>query len=122
VFGQITTGAQDDLARASAIARKMVASWGMSPRLGPVYFGTHDHAAFRGRDALLERRPSEATAVEIDGEVRRIILEGLGRARRIVVANRDKLERLAEALLEHETVGGTQIDRLWAGQSLVPVA
>jgi cell division protease FtsH len=122
VFGQITTGAANDIQAASALARNMVSSWGMSPRLGPVYFGRHEQAVFLGRDFNPQAARSEATAVEIDEEVQRIVMEGLERARRIVMDNPDKLKLVAEALLEHETIAGAQIDLLFAGGTIDVVA
>jgi cell division protease FtsH len=118
VFGHITTGVVDDLREANALARNMVCVWGMSDRLGPVHFGRHQEAVFLGRDFATHNERSEATAVVIDGEVRRLVTEGLERARRIVVDNADKLKLLAEALLEHETIAGSELDRVFAGLPL----
>jgi cell division protease FtsH len=112
IFGHITSGAADDLQAASTLARKMVCNWGMSERMGPVHFGRSDEAVFLGRNFAPQQGHSEATAVLIDSEVRRIVAEGLARAREIVADNPEKIRAVAEALLEHETIDGSAIDGL----------
>ena len=98
VFGQITTGASNDIQVATDLARKMVCEWGMSEKLGPLHFGKNAEMPFLGRDFYEGKDYSEQTAVEIDSEVRRIVTGNYDRARSIVVEHMDKLKVLAEAL------------------------
>ncbi len=118
VFGQITTGASNDLQVASDLARKMVCEWGMSDKLGPLHFGRREEMVFLGRDFNEQRDYSEQTAIEIDAEVRRIVNENYIRAKQIVAEHLDKLKSLAEALLEYETLDGPDIDLLLGGKPL----
>jgi cell division protease FtsH len=117
-FAQITTGAADDLAHATDIARRMVCEWGMSDRIGPVNFARHAEMAFVGRDFGDRTRPSQSTAAEIDSEISRIVLAASDRAKKILLDHRPQLQLLAEALLEHETITGVEIDLLLAGKKL----
>jgi cell division protease FtsH len=97
----------------------MVCDWGMSEKLGPLHFGKREGEVFLGRDfGDSSKEYSEETAVEIDGEVRRIVTANYERAKKAVVDNVDKLKALAEALLEYETVDGAEIDQIFAGQKL----
>jgi cell division protease FtsH len=118
VFGQVTTGATNDIHQATDLARKMVCEWGMSDKIGPLRFGRNEEMVFLGRDFAEHKEYSEQTAVDIDGEVRRIVTENYTRAKQIVAANRDKLTVLAETLLEFETLDGAEIDILFAGGKL----
>jgi cell division protease FtsH len=118
VFGQITTGASSDIQMATDLARKMVCEWGMSEKLGPLHFGRREEMVFLGRDFAEQKDYSEQTAIEIDGEVRRIVNESYDRAKKVVVEHLDKLRVLAEALLEYETLDGAEIDTLFAGKRL----
>jgi cell division protease FtsH len=118
VFGQITTGASNDIQVATDLARKMVCEWGMSEKLGPLHFGKSAEMPFLGRDFSEGKDYSEQTAVEIDSEVRRIVTGNYDRARAIVVEHMDKLKVLAEALLEFEIIEGAEIDQLFSGKSL----
>jgi len=118
IFGQITTGASNDIHNATDLARKMVCEWGMSEKLGPLHFGRNDEMVFLGRDFVEHKEYSEQTAREIDGEIRRIVMENYDRAKKIVLSNLDKLKLLAEALLERETLDGAEIDVLLAGGKL----
>jgi cell division protease FtsH len=120
VFHQVTTGASNDIQVATDLARKMVCDWGMSEKLGPLHFGKREGEVFLGRDfGDSSKEYSEETAVEIDGEVRKIVTANYERAKKEVVDNLDKLKALAEALLEHETVDGAEIDLIFAGQKLI---
>ncbi len=111
VFEELSTGAQNDLSRASDIARRMVCRFGMSDRIGPVAFGREEHQVFLGRDlAHEERNYSESSAVEIDHEVRRIIEESNEEAKEILKAHRGCLTRIAETLLEREVLQGSELD------------
>jgi cell division protease FtsH len=104
VFGEVGTGAQDDLRRATEIARAMVTEYGMSERLGPLTFGRRHGSPFLGRDLMEDRNYSEQVAYEIDQEVRQIIENCYARARQILTENRDKMDRVAQALLERESL------------------
>jgi cell division protease FtsH len=119
IFGQLTTGASNDIQQATDMARRMVCEWGMSEKLGPLHFGKREAEVFLGRDFNDGGREySEQTAVDIDAEVRRIVTENYERAKKVVVDNLDKLKVLADALLEFETVDGAEIDKLFAGGQL----
>jgi len=112
IFGEPTTGAHDDIGKVTHIAREMVTQWGMSERLGPRTFGRRDSMVFLGRDIAEQRDYSERTAEEIDEEVRRIIDEAHSRCRSVMEAHRDKLEELATALIEVETLEGDDLQRI----------
>jgi cell division protease FtsH len=112
VLGQVTTGAGNDIVRASELTRKMVCEWGMSDRLGPVAFGRQEEEIFLGRDFARRVEYSESTAVEIDQEVRRIITEAFERARLLLRKNLEALHKIAEALLEREVLDGPEIDEI----------
>lgn len=109
-FNEITTGAHNDLHQATDIAHRMVTDFGMSEQLGPRAFTQSDHPVFLGRDFARERPYSEATAFEIDKEVRQLVDSCYGRARDLLVANRDKLDRLAKALLEKEVMDRSEVE------------
>ena len=112
VFGEMTTGAHDDIGKVTHIARDMVTQWGMSDRLGPRTFGRRDSMIFLGRDIAEQRDYSERTAEEIDEEVRRLVDEARDRCRRVLEEHRDKLDELAERLTEVETMEGDDLVRL----------
>ncbi|MGE0135699.1 MAG: ATP-dependent zinc metalloprotease FtsH [Dehalococcoidia bacterium] len=112
IFGEPTTGAHDDIGKVTHIAREMVTQWGMSERLGPRTFGRRDSMVFLGRDIAEQRDYSERTAEDIDEEVRRIIDEAHSRCRSVMEAHRDKLEELANALIEVETLEGDDLLRI----------
>jgi cell division protease FtsH len=119
IFGQLTTGASNDIQKATDLARKMVCDWGMSEKLGPLHFGKREGEVFLGRDfGDAGKEYSEQTAVDIDAEVRKIVTANYDRARKVVVENIDKLKALAEALLEYETVDGAEIDVIFSGGRL----
>ncbi len=111
VSGDISTGASSDIKQATNLARSMVCQWGMSEKLGLVQYGSDDEY-FLGRDMMRRKDYSEATAREIDEEVRRIIEERNGIARDLIQTYRDKLEMIAKALLEHETLDGWQVEEI----------
>ena len=96
----------------------MVCEWGMSERLGPLTFGKKDEEIFLGREFGLHRNYSEETARIIDEEVKRLVESQSDLARKIVRENQDKLTRIAEALLEHESLDGSAVDRILQGESL----
>jgi cell division protease FtsH len=117
IFGadEMTTGAGNDIEKATEIAHKMVCEWGMSEKLGPLAFGKKEGEVFLGRDIAQQQNYSEETARQIDGEVKRIVMEAYACARKVLEENLDQLKRIAEALLEHETIDGSDIERLMAG-------
>ena len=118
VFNDLTTGAQEDIEKATTLARKMVCEWGMSEEVGPLAFGPKEEQIFLGREIAQHRDYSEQTAVLIDKEVRKIVDEGLARAEDIVAQNLDKLKVLANALLEREILDRDEIDKIFKGEKL----
>jgi cell division protease FtsH len=120
VFSQETSGAGNDIERATDLARKMICDWGMSEELGPVAFGRREEAIFLGREIAQHRDYSEETAQAIDAEIRRLVEEAYDRAARLLKKNKKKLEIIAEELLERETLTGDEIDKLLAGEDLPP--
>jgi cell division protease FtsH len=117
-FGQKTTGAGNDIEVATNLARSMVCEWGMSEKMGPLAFGKKEGEVFLGRDMASVQTYSEQTAREIDAEVRRIVTEQYERARKVLLDNQGTLNRIAEALLEHETLDTSDIEKLMAGGSI----
>ncbi|MCM3444307.1 ATP-dependent zinc metalloprotease FtsH [Metabacillus halosaccharovorans] len=113
IFGEVSTGAHNDFQRATNIARKMVTEYGMSEKLGPLQFGqSQGGQVFLGRDLHNEQNYSDAIAHEIDMEIQRFIKESYERARQILTENREKLELVAQTLLEVETLDAAQISSL----------
>jgi len=121
VFNELTTGAGNDIERATELARKMVCEWGMSERLGPLTFGKKEGQIFLGREIATHRDYSEDTAQEIDKEVRRIVEEAEEETTKLLSANLDKLHLLANALLEKEILDGEEIDKILRGEKLEPL-
>jgi len=107
-----TTGAGNDLERATELARKMVTEWGMSEKLGPLTFGKKDEQIFLGREIARHKDYSEKTAVDIDEEVKRIVIEAYNTSKNLLTENQDLLEAFAKALLEKETMDRAEIDSL----------
>jgi len=118
VLNQQTTGAGDDLEKATEMARKMICEWGMSDKLGPLTFGKNEEHIFLGREVARQKDYSEATALLIDGEIKRIVLEAASRAKQILQENLEKLHALARALLERETLDGEEIARILRARPL----
>lgn len=112
VLGHMTTGAGDDIEKATDLARRMVCEWGMSERLGPMTFGKKEEQPFLGRDFAQTREYSERTAIEIDHEVRRIITDAYERAKAVLRSNIAMLHKMAEILLEKEVLDGAEIDEI----------
>ena len=112
VFQQQTTGAGDDLEKATDMARKMVCEWGMSDKMGPLTFGKGEEHIFLGREVARPKDFSEETAVLIDSEIKRIVVECATRARHMIEINLEKLHALARALLERESLDGEEIARI----------
>ena len=111
-FNEITTGAQNDLEVATDIARRMVCEYGMSDRLGSLTYGKRESMIFLGRDMGEDRNYSDQTAVVIDEEIRRLVQEAHDRARSILTQHKDRLNRLAETLLEKEVLDGDEAKRI----------
>jgi ATP-dependent metalloprotease FtsH len=112
VFGHVTSGAENDLKKATQLARKMVTQWGMSDRVGPVTMGENNELVFLGRDLGERRNYSEQMAALIDEEVRRMVEEAREVARKIITERRASLGNLAEKLISDETVEGDELDRM----------
>lgn len=112
IFSDITTGAGDDLKKATQIARRMVCQWGMSEKVGLLVLNKGEPHPFLGRELTQERDFSEETAHVIDQEVQSILAECHQKAREIIRENRDKLDLLAEELIEHETLSAEEVDTL----------
>jgi cell division protease FtsH len=112
VFGNLSTGAANDLERVTEIARKMVTEWGMSERLGPATFGKTQREVFVGRDLGLKTPISEWTLRLIDEEIKRIVEWAERRAEEILKENIERLHRLAQILLEKETISGEELDKI----------
>jgi cell division protease FtsH len=118
-FNEITSGAKSDIDHATKFARSMVCEWGMSEKLGPLAFGEEEGEVFLGREfAQRSRNFSEATAIEIDAEVRKIVTEQYARAKQLLIENKPALDRIAAALLEWETLDGNEVDVLARGETL----
>ena len=122
VLNEISTGAQNDLERATALVRKMIMEYGMSEKLGPLTFGHKQEQVFLGRDIARDRNYSEEVASAIDQEVRRIIDECYDKATRLLKENRDKLDLLAQTLLEQETLHADELERLLMEGEAAPEA
>ncbi|MCC6878184.1 MAG: ATP-dependent zinc metalloprotease FtsH, partial [Rhodocyclaceae bacterium] len=113
---QMTTGASNDFERATDIARRMVTQWGMSDALGTMVYGENEGEVFLGRSITTHKNVSEATMQQVDAEIRRIIDQQYGLARRLIEENRDKVEAMTRALLEWETLDADQINDIMAGK------
>jgi cell division protease FtsH len=112
VLKEMTTGAGNDIERATDLARKMVCEWGMSEKMGPLTFGKQNEQVFLGREMGSQRDFSDQIAMEIDQEVRRLVTENYERAKRLLTENMSSLKRLAEALLEKEVLDSSDIDNI----------
>jgi cell division protease FtsH len=120
VTEDISSGAAGDIQQATQMAKAMVMHWGMSDKLGMVQYGDSQEYVFLGRDMIRSKDYSEQTAEGIDLEVKRIITENYERAQRLIKDNRDKLETIASALLEYETLDGSQVDEIMRTGVLTP--
>jgi cell division protease FtsH len=123
VFGpeKVTTGAGNDIERATAMARRMVTRFGMSDRIGLMSVGDSDQEVFLGRELVQRREVSDYTAQKVDEEVKRLLDSAHTRAREVLDANRRLLEDFAEALLERETLDADEIQLLLEGKELAPL-
>jgi cell division protease FtsH len=117
-FSQITTGAQNDIEQATEMARKMVCEWGMSDALGPLTYGKKEEAIFLGKEFNRHQDYSEATALKIDTEIKRIVTDQYERAFNVLTGKRAELVKVAEALLEHEVLDAVQLDQILTGQPM----
>ena len=124
VFGpeSVTTGASNDIERATEIARNMVTKWGLSDRLGPLTYSDENGEVFLGRSVTQHKQVSDVTAHAIDEEVRRLIDSNYTRAKSILETNMDKLHKMAEALIKYETIDETQIKDIMDGRDPRPPA
>ena len=121
IFGQITTGAGNDIEQATGLARKMVCEWGMSEDLGPLKYGKKEEMVFLGKEIAHEKDYSEATQQRIDREVRRLVEEAHEHALKLLRENTDILHRMAKNLLEREILDANEIDKIMRGEDLDPI-
>ena len=121
VFDHYTTGAGNDIEKATSIARKMVCEWGMSEKMGPMSYGAKEEEIFLGREIQKHRDYSEKTAIEIDDEIRGIVNKSMHRAENILKNNIDLLHRLSKELLEREILDSEEIERIIKGEELPPI-
>jgi cell division protease FtsH len=122
IFGsdQVTTGASNDIERATKIARNMVTKWGLSDSMGPLSYSEDEDEVFLGRSVTQHKSVSDETARQIDKEVRRMIDESYGRAKTILEDNMDILHSMTEALLKYETIDSKQINQLMSREPVDP--
>jgi len=117
-LGEMTTGAGNDIERATEMARKMVCEWGMSEKMGPLTYGAKEEQVFLGKDFSSQKNFSDQTAKLIDQEVKTLVMGGYTRATELLTQNRDKLEEMAQALLEHETLNAKNIQNILDGKDI----
>jgi cell division protease FtsH len=115
-MGQMTTGASNDFERATTIARSMVTQWGMSDEMGTMVYGENEGEVFLGRSITTHKNVSEATLQKVDQEIRKIIDQQYSLAKKLILDNRDKVEAMAKALMEWETIDADQIGDIMAGK------
>ena len=118
-LGEMTTGAGNDIERATEMARKMVCEWGMSEKMGPLTYGSKEEQVFLGKDISSQKNFSDQTAKLIDQEVKTLVVGGYTRATELLKQNRDKLEEMAQALLEHETLDAKDIQNILDGKDIL---
>ncbi|MDD5361529.1 MAG: ATP-dependent zinc metalloprotease FtsH [Ignavibacteria bacterium] len=121
VFNEYTTGASNDIERATSIARRMVCEFGMSEKLGPITYGNKQEEVFLGKELHEHKNYSETTQILIDDEIKKIVNAGMDRAMRILVEHLDVLHRLSDVLLEREILDAEEIDKVIRGETLPPV-
>ena len=115
-LGQMTTGAGNDIERATEMARKMVCEWGMSEKMGPLTYGTKEEQVFLGKDFSQQKNFSDQTAKLIDQEVKALVMSGYEKACEIITEHRDSLEKMALALLDRETLNASEIKEIIKGK------
>jgi cell division protease FtsH len=120
-LNHMTTGAGNDIQRATELARKMVCEWGMSDALGPLTFGQKEEQIFLGKEFARHRDFSEETAMTIDTEIRRFVTENYKRAASVIAENKGTVQKIAEALLERETLNSQELEVLMEGRELPPM-
>jgi cell division protease FtsH len=116
-LGQMTTGAGNDIERATEMARKMVCEWGMSEKMGPLTYGSKEEQVFLGRDMANQKNFSDETAKLIDQEVKNLVMGGYKKAHEIITTHRDSLEKMALALLDRETLNASEIKEIINGKT-----
>ena len=121
VFNEYTTGASNDIERASSIARKMICEYGMSERLGPVAYGNKQEEVFLGKELHEHKNYSETTQILIDEEIKKIVEAGMYKAEKILRDNTEVMHRLAEVLLDREILDAEEIDMVMQGKELPPI-
>ena len=117
-LGEMTTGAGNDIERATEMARKMVCEWGMSEKMGPLTYGTNEEQPFLGKGASSQANFSDQTAKLIDQEVKSLVMGGYEKATELLKTNLDKLETMAQALLEHETLNAQHVKNIIDGNNM----
>jgi cell division protease FtsH len=124
IFGEehVTTGASNDIKRATEIARSMVTKWGLSSKMGPLLYGEEEEEVFLGRSVTQHKNVSDDTAHAIDEEIRAFIDRNYERAKSILMANLDKLHAMAAALMKYETIDEEQITDIMSGRPPRPPA
>ncbi|MEP7145762.1 MAG: ATP-dependent zinc metalloprotease FtsH [bacterium] len=120
IFNEYTTGASNDIERATGMARKMVCEFGMSEKLGPIAYGQKQEEIFLGREINQHRDYSESTQIMIDDEIKKIIQAGMDKAERLLEENEDKLHKMSRELLEREILDSIEIDMIMRGEELMP--
>ena len=121
-YDKVTSGASSDIASATKLARAMVTEWGMSDKLGPVLYVDNSEEVFLGKSVTQNKNMSEETARIIDAEIKRLVCEGHEAALKILTDKKDEWERLAQALLEYETLSGEEIQALMRGETISKTA
>jgi len=122
IFRELSTGAGNDIERATGLARKMVCEWGMSDKIGPITMGKKNGEVFLGKDITQSRDYSEQSAHDIDYEIKRIVTTAQSKSERLIRDNLSKLQAIAKALLEREILDGAEIDMVLRGETLPPVS
>ena len=121
VFNEYTTGASNDIERATSLARKMVCEFGMSEKLGPITYGNKQEEVFLGKELHEHKNYSETTQILIDDEVKKIVQSGMDRAMKVLSEKLDVLHRLSLILLDREILDSDEIDKVMKGEELPPV-
>jgi cell division protease FtsH len=121
IFNRYTTGAGNDIEKATGIVRKMVCEWGMSEKLGPIAYGAKEEEIFLGREITKHKDFSELTAQEIDSEIKKTVIECMNRAEKILADNIEVLHKLSKELLEREILDSEEIDKIMKGETLPPL-
>ena len=121
IFNRFTTGAGNDIEKSTNLARKMVCEWGMSESLGPLAYGKNEEEIFLGREITKHSDYSELTAQEIDREIKKIVMDGMDRAEKILNEHVEILHKLSNELLEREILDSGEINKIIKGEKLPPM-